>query len=221
MSLNKKILPIVLQYEEQGQTRTTLDCLKVAGFTKWLMADREGVGSMSRAFNRAVRENQETVKRYEFIWFVTNVSFAPSLPASLLEALESHPGAIAVHPAMDSDHPHIRQNGQEVKAVPFIEWTAPLIAVEGWEDVGELDEAMPYVHFDLDWSHRARQAGWELLVDGRVKVNHTYLWKKAPEKISHLRRELRALRHPASVARMVEKWGPDWKKKLCPTNTCG
>lgn len=213
----EKIYPIVLLYEEAGWKKATEDCLSAAGFRQWDYADRDGVGSMSKAFNRAFYDISP--RREKYIWFVTNVTFPPEMPAALLDVMEKHPKCAAVHPVFDSDHPHIKT--PPPGPVPFIEWTAPMIRIEALDDVGLLDEALPYVHFDLDWSYRAREAGWELRVDGTHRLQHTYLWKDAPEQISRMRRELRTLRHPASVARMIEKYGPNWKNITCPTGTCG
>ena len=221
MELSKKIQPIVLAYDEAGWTEKTTACLIAAGLDNIHYADRDGVGSMAKAFNRSAAQVMIREQPPEYIWFVTNVTFPPEMPAALLQAIEADERAIAIHPAFDSDHPHIRQYGQEVRPAPFIEWTAPLVWARGWEEVGPLDEAMPYVHFDLDWSRRAAIAGWSLLVDSRYRLGHTYLWKEAPEPISQLRRSLRSLRHAGSLARMEEKWGQDWRTKLCPTGTCG
>ena len=212
-----EIWPIVLVYEETGMTAKTEACLERAGFEDWGYVYRDGCGPMAAAFNRGTKD---TPKEYKFIWFLTNVVFDPEMPLSLLNALESNENAAAVHPAFDSDHPHIR-NAKEVQGVNFIEWTAPLVRRSALVHVGLLDEGLPYVHFDLDWSYRARENSWQLLVDGQHRLGHTYLHQQAPEKISLLRRQLRELRHPASVARMVEKYGHDWIRITCPGGNCG
>lgn len=219
MDLKSKIQPIVLIYEERDWTQQTTACLRAAGLDNIHYVDRDGVGSMAKAFNRGARQVLSKRKPPKYLWFVTNVTFPAALPGAMLEKMEETTTAAAIHPAFDSDHPHIRKPDGEW--IPFIEWTAPLVRVDAWQDVGELDEAMPYVHFDLDWSQRAKQAGWVLMATDAARMGHTYLWKDAPEPISHLRRQLRAIRHESSVARMVEKWGPDWRTKLCPTGTCG
>lgn len=217
--MTDNVLPVVLLYDEPEWTERVFRCLEAAGFKQpFATADRDGVGSMSKAFNEAVQHSAHRIDKY--VWFLTNVTFPPELPAALYETLEADPACAAVHPAFDSDHPHIK-NAARVDVVPFIEWTAPMIRLEALDDVGLLDTAMPYVHFDLDWSRRALDSDWRLKVDGRYRLEHTYLWKDAPHPISRFRRELRALRHDASVARMREKWGDDWMKKLCPTGTCG
>ena len=78
-----KIYPIVLLYEEAGWKKATEDCLSAAGFRQWDYADRDGVGSMSKAFNRAFYDISP--RREKYIWFVTNVTFPPEMPAVLLE----------------------------------------------------------------------------------------------------------------------------------------
>lgn len=218
--MTDQILPIVLRYEETGVTEATEKSLSNAGFTVWEYADREGVGSMARAFNRVMMELDQYEVDEKYIWFVTNVTFPPELPASLFEVLESNSEAAAVHPGMTSSHAFIN-NAKNVGPIHFIEWTAAMVRYKAWMDVGVLDEAMPYVHFDLDWSHRAKLNGWQLLVDGRVRVDHTYLHVKQPEKISRFRSDLRAYRHEASAQAMIDKWGNDWKTTLCKGGNCG
>lgn len=213
----KKIWPIVLVYEETGMTEKTEACLERAGFEDWGYVYREGVGSMAAAFNRGITDMPKAAK---FVWFITNVVFEPEMPLSLLQALENNENAAAVHPGFDSDHPPIR-DAKGVQEVNFIEWTAPLVRRSALVHIGILDEELPYVHFDLDWSYRARDRKWTLLVDGRHRLGHTYLHRQAPETISVIRAKLRTLRHPASVARMVEKYGPDWIRKTCPGGNCG
>jgi len=220
--MQSKILPIVLIYHEAGQTEATEAALRAAGFTEWYYADRDGVGSMARAFNAAVTMLEHDYQKPipEYLWFVTNVTFPPDLPASLLDALESRPDAAAVHPAMDSSHGFINK-AVNVGGCHFIEWTAPLVRYEAWQEIGQLDENMPYVHFDLDWSHRAKLEDWKLLVDGRHRVDHIYLHINQPERISQIRNDLRALRHEKSLQALIDKWGNNWKKTLCQGGNCG
>lgn len=202
-------------------TEATEASLERAGFDldAVIYANRDGVGSMSRAFNDAVINCFGGVEE-KYIWFVTNVTFGPDLPASLLDALESNPKAAAVHPGMNSSHGFINK-AKGIEPASFIEWAAPMIRTEAWEDIGELDEDMPYVHFDLDWSHRAKEKGWGLLIDGRERVSHTYLHIKKTNRISQIRSELRSLKHADSLLALNEKWGPNAISKLCVGGNCG
>lgn len=230
MSINQ-ILPIVLKYEEKGVTERTVQCLMNAGFGSGendiFVADREGVGNMSRAFNRITRklwslfENRMDDFNFypakKFIWFLTNVEFPPEMPESLLSCFDQH--TAAVHPAFDSHHPHLNSMMPIVNNdVLFVEWTAPMVSVEAWKKIGQLDEKMPYWGMDLDWSYRAREMDYELKVDGRYRLKHTYLTDKAPEKISEIRRELRSLYDASTEERLIEKYGEGWLKKLWTTH---
>lgn len=210
------VIPIVLQYEEKGWTERTIECLEAAGMHNYRIADREGVGSMTRAFNDAVATIEED--ECLFVWWITNVTFPPKLLNSLLDAFD--PDTAAVHPLMPtSDHIYMRE-ADGVEDVPFVEWTAPLIRLAALDDVGLCDPIMPYVGMDIDWSHRAKLKGWKLKVDGRVELTHEYLRNNAPEPISQIRASLRKLRDKETRARLAEKWGRDWKKQLCPCGTC-
>lgn len=215
-----KVLPIVMVYEEKGVTEQVEACLDAAGFDEvgWVYAYRDGVGSMARAFNdSAVSVDPKEAK---YLWFVTNVTFTPDVPKKLFETLENNRKAAAVHPAFDSSHGFIAK-AKGVQPAHFIEWTAPMVRCEAFEDVGILDEDMPYVHFDLDWSHRAKKNGWTLLVDGRVRINHTYLHVRQPERISQIRAELRQMKHQASLEALKRKWGPNALADLCVGGNCG
>lgn len=214
------ILPIVMVYEEQGQLARTEKSLSDAGFSSCVYADREGVGSMAKAFNRAVDIALERSGHEKYFWFLTNVTFPAAMPDYLADVMECIPECAAVHPAFHSSHGFIA-NAQGVSDAHFVEWTAPMVNIAAWMQIGQLDEQMPYVHFDLDWSQRAKDAGWVLKVDGRHRLDHTYLHVNAPERISVLRRELRQYRHAASLARIHEKYGMNWKEKLCKGGNCG
>ena len=220
MEINDYVLPIVLEYKERGWTEKTVKCLKAAGFElePQNFADREGVGSMSKAFNERMRFHLQ-FKNPPFIWFLTNITFEPHVPHKLLEYMQSAYTTAAIHPGFNSDHPHIRQ-GQLLRDVPFVEWTAPFIRMSALEDVGLLDEQMPYVGFDIDWSYRAKQFGWILAADGVNRVEHTYLYRHAPERISEIRASLRTVYLQSTYDRLAQKWGDNWMEKLCVSKTC-
>ena len=53
-NINDHVTPVVLEYLEKGSTEQTIKCLLDAGFEQEniLQVSREGVGSISKAFNR-------------------------------------------------------------------------------------------------------------------------------------------------------------------------
>lgn len=213
---NEKVEAIQLAYLETGWTARTFDCLQADNVRCLYRADREGVGSMSAAFNREAGKVIRSKKAPEFIWFVTNVTFEPGTAKALLDAFDED--TAAVHPRMaGSDHPHIASPAG-VQDVPFVEWTAPMIRVEALREISLLDEDMPYVGMDLDWSYRARELGWKLRATSQAEIQHTYLRHNAPEIISYLREQLRALYNHQTNEKMVKKYGQNWKAKVWETH---
>lgn len=223
------IIPIVLKYEEPGVTDATVKSLIDAGFSsdQIVYADRDGVGNMSRAFNQAIIKTRGAFEfrmtdlsaqaSAKFIWFLTNVTFSPEVPELLAETFDSD--TAAVHPAFDSEHYHMRRRGGIFEDVPFVEWTAPMVSVSAWFDVGCLDTSMPYWGMDLDWSHRAKEKGYDLIVNGKCEVNHTYLnhnYEQHP--ISRIRKELREYWDEPTERRMIEKYGEDWLREIWPSH---
>ena len=220
--INNLVTPVVLEYLEANWTEQTIKCLLDAGFddTNILQVSREGVGSMSKAFNSIFFgiDGYDIIET-PFVWFVTNVTFDKHVPAFLASCLEDNPKLAAVHPKFSSDHPHIREAKGRV-LVPFVEWTAPIVRMSAILEVGVLDEQLMYVGQDIDWSYRAKQKGFELMVDGHSLINHTYLYRNAPEPISQIRKALRQYHMPATYARLEEKYGKDWRDLICITKTC-
>ncbi len=214
------IIPIVLQYEEPEWTDRTVKSLQDAGIEKIWFADRRGVGSMSKAFNEAVIDvlYHEKPPMESLIWWVTNVTFTPDVPQTLLSCFDGVEGAAAaaVHPKFDSDHPHIRQGGWDV---PFLEWTAPMIRVKALYEVGLLDQDMPYVGMDIDWCWRAKQQGWFFEVPD-CRVEHKYLRHNKPFDVSLQREKMRNAAWPGTQEKLKKKWGDNWKSKLCPSKSC-
>lgn len=220
--INQLVTPVVLEYLEKGWHDQTIQCLLDAGFddTAILQVSREGVGSMSKAFNSIfLGIDGFDIIETPFVWFVTNIQFDKHVPAFLASCLEDNPNVAAVHPKFTSDHPHIR-NAKGRDIVPFVEWTAPMVRMSAMWEVGLLDEQLPYVGQDIDWSYRAKQKGFELMVDGHATVQHTYLYMNQPEPISRIRAALRGLYMDSTYAHLAAKYGQDWKQIICPTQTC-
>ena len=207
------ICAIVLKYEEPGWTEQTVQCCEAAGITKIVIADRDGVGNMSKAFNRGALEVYKTGLP-QFVWLLTNVTFTPDVPLALMAAFDDK--TAAVHPCHDSDHAHLKTCGHTPQEVPFIEFTAPMFRTEALEKIGGADEHMPYWGMDLDWSYRAKQAGHNLKVS-LARVQHVYLrHQKSKHPISTFREQLRAYHHSHTEAALVQKYGPKWEQILWP-----
>lgn len=206
------ICAVVLRYEEPGWTEQTLACCHAAGITKIVIAERDGVGNMSRALNTAIQYTG--AMQYKYIWFLTNVTFTPDVPLALMAAFD--PFTACVHPCHDSDHVHLQKCGHTPEQVPFVEFTAPMFrALHLWLLDGA-DESMPYWGMDLDWSYRAKQAGYNLKVSP-VRVEHVYLrHQKNKYPISALREQLRKMYDGSTTQRLIDKYGADWRAKLWP-----
>ena len=140
---------IAIKYEEP-EYQQTVDCIKSAGYP-FIFIDRKpsGIGSLAEAINRGINLGKEQGTNFRYFWIVTNITFAQDVPAKLLAQI-SIIGAAAIHPQFASDHKHIRE-GQGVKSVPFVEFTAAMIDIEQWQP---LDEKMPYWGHDLDHGYR-------------------------------------------------------------------
>jgi hypothetical protein len=222
--INKQVTPVVLEYLETGWTEQTIKCLLDAGFddTNILQVSREGVGSMSKAFNSVFTGiDGFDIIETPYVWFVSNVTFDKHVPAFLAAALDEYDDVAAIHPKFISDHLHIR-NPKGRDYVPFVEWTAPMVRMSAIWEVGLLDEQLPYWGQDIDWSYRAKEKGWQLMVDGFSTVQHTYLrHMQQPEPITQIRGALRNLYNQSTEKRLMEKYGVEWRKVICPTNSCG
>lgn len=219
MNIREQIQPIVLRYHEQGWTEKTVACLIAAGFEESdiVYADREGTGNMSKAFNNAFQGNLMNGQK-PFIWFLTNVTFPEQMPVSLLELILSDEDIAAVHPAFDSDHPHIRNAYGISRDVPFVEWTAPLARCNVFNSF-HLDYYMPYWGMDLDWSYAVKVAGKTLAINGRHRLGHTYLrLTDKKEDVTIERERIRKTFDKSTEERLIEKYGTDWMVKLWPTH---
>lgn len=201
---------IALKYLEPEYAQT-LACIEATGLPV-IWADRDGVGNYARAFNEAFKKG---ASQYQLAWMVSNISFAPEVPLQLAKAFEKVPNLAAVHPAMPgSDHPHQWPGPGAVQPVSFIEWTAPMVHTSFFSEL-MLNEALAYYYMDLDFSYRARQAGYTLAVDPQCQISHLYLrHKKTDHPISTLRRQLRDWWTPHSRQEMQRLYGPDWEKLM-------
>ena len=209
----QKLAIIALKYLEP-EWQETQDCLSKVNYPVFY-ADRDGVGNMSRAFNEAF--DKYVKGKFEYVWFVTNITFAPDVPDKLLDALENC-CINAIHPAMStSDHLHLRSDCTDsVRIVPFIELTAPMFSTYV---LGKfpLCEATPYYYMDLIISKQINDTDGFVAVHNGAEVHHTYLRNKANKHpISIIRERLRNYHTPLSKAYMVNTYGEDWQTKLWP-----
>lgn len=208
-----KVSVILLNYEEPGVTEKTVKCLKAAGITNVVGVGRDGVGSMSKAFNQTITGGYADA---EYCWFLTDVTFDPEVPAELVKAMDADERAAIIHPAFDSDHPFMQQLG--IVQVPFVEWTAPMIRMSALEEIGLLDDYMGYDLFDLEWCYRAKQKGWHCLLHGDVEVDHVYLRNLEDHPVSKARAILRKYHLDKSMAHMEQNYGKNWMNDLYPTH---
>ncbi len=58
--------------------------------------------------------------------------------------------------------------------VPSACFAAALIPRSAWYAIGPLDEAFPMYYEDVEWSHRARMLGWNMLVSPKAVVYHAF-----------------------------------------------
>ena len=212
----KDLLIISLKYEEPYYLET-LNCLERTKHDI-VFADRQGVGNMSTAFNKAFLE-AEAELHYKNVWFVTNIQFEVRVPELLLMELNSsrfqHEKISAIHPTFNSDHKHLRQYaGKTIGKIPFIEFTAPMINSKVYKE-HLLDEELPYWGMDLDFSFRVKESGYNLGVHFGARIEHTYIrFNKELNSFTEKRKQLRAASDESTIKRLIQKYGNDWRKKL-------
>lgn len=204
-----KILIIALEYLEP-EWKQTLNSIEQTGLP-YVIVSRDGVGNMSRAYNSVIYRYK--LEDYDLLWFVSNITFEPNVPLLLAQNIGEY---AAIHPAMkSSDHRFQWPDGSgQVKQVPFVEFTAPMVKAEIFVD-NPLDEMLPYYYMDLDFAHRIKPN--KVAVHHGVQINHVYLRNNAiSHPVSELRKKLRNWWTPLSQNHMVKKWGKDWQTKLWP-----
>ena len=206
---------IALKYVEPDWQQTR-DCLSKLDYPVFY-ADRDGVGNMSRAFNDAF--DKHVKGRFRYVWFITNITFDPSVPGKLLSTLkyQRRNKAAAAHPKMaTSDHVHLKGGIDAHNEVPFVELTAPMFRADVFQ-LFYLCEETPYYYMDLIISHDLREEGFKLLVVNDAEVHHTYLRNSTSQHpISDIRKRLRNIHTPISKQYMINTYGPDWEAKLWP-----
>lgn len=200
---------IALEYLEPEYIKT-VNSIKECGLPVFY-AKRDGVGNMSRAFNDAFKKYVENAG-FEFVWFITNITFEKDVPGILAGALESDRALAAVHPVMDnSDHQHL-WNGHTgiARTVPFIEFTAPMFRSSYFSKF-MLDENLWYYYMDLEICYRMRQSGFGVAVHDKAEIGHVYLrHSKSHHQISAIRKQLREYISPLNKAYLTSKYREQW-----------
>ena len=212
------IFPMRYLEKDYQQTRECLHALETHGRIRY--AERDGIGSMTRAWNTVIESMNEDlgyVDGIKYYWFPTNIIFDPSVPDRLAGSLDVS-GGYAICPEYLSDHQHLRPDGSsEVREVPFIEFTAPMIRADVFSSF-RLDEEYWYYWWDLIFSRELRRHGMKMYCDHAVKVEHVYLRNnQKKERVSQLREQVRNWRNSIEIPTLETKFGPEWKKELCIT----
>jgi len=213
---NTEVAALVLGYQEPDWTKRTVQCALDAGVAAVLVIPRlNGTGPMTPVFNRGM---EVLGNFYPWVWHLTNVEFGKGALGKMLEVATDKTAAI--HPVFNSDHTHLRgdkgnENGQDI---PFVEWTAPLVRTAAWQDAGPLWDKLGYWGMDLEWSYRARQAGYNLQVCTTAALKHEYLRvkDKAEHPITRARRQIRAKSDKATEEALISVYGGDWMCTLWP-----
>lgn len=205
-----RIVIIALKYLEP-EYEQTVKCIEETGLPV-IWADRDGVGNYSRAFNEAFKKGAE---EYDYAWMISNITFDKEVPERLGRVLDENPTIAAVHPSMaGSDHQHQwPDKNKSVEAVPFIEWTAPMVRVSVFEQL-PLNNKLEYYYMDLSWSYEVQKIGYSVAVDYKSLICHTYLRNKKgpPNPISEIRKTLRRFWIPEGQKEMIRLYGPNWQQ---------
>lgn len=78
----------------------------------------------------------------------------------------------AITPSFNSPHGLFWGQGQGQRHVSWIDWCCPMVSVSAWKAIGPFDERSTGYFADIDWCARATRAGYGLMVDDDVQVNH-------------------------------------------------
>lgn len=210
-----KIAILAVKYRENTYEETR-ECLRAQSAAQVYWVDREGVGSLAEAFNRGFAEH--TLEDFDYVWMITNILFRPDAVMQLAWlAAQRH--WVGVSPAFQSDHAFLRPNslafGPGNVETPYIEFTAAMVHGPTYQRF-QLDEDMPYVGHDLDWSYRVKQAGFKIGVKRDVVIGHHYLRHLDNQSalVTQERTRLRKLAELPTEQALAKKYGDNWRQKL-------
>lgn len=176
-----------------------------------IYVDREGVGSMTKAFNSCIPKLNKMFGNElpEYLFFVTNNNFTLDTVNRLIDSMDKT-GFAAIHPSHDSDHQSHKNNGtNEILETKYIEWTAPIVRTDLFLKY-PLNENYHYWFFDLVWSFEIKKNGYKIGVDHGAFVDHKYLVKDLSNPISKKRKELRDARNIFEHQILINEYGQNW-----------
>lgn len=213
--MNLTILSV--KYEEISWLKTR-ECIEATGLSV-VYVDRnpKGCGSLSEAINRGMKEVET-----DYVFLCTNITFKKEVVLELYEQMKylwNNKIALyaAICPVYGSDHPHLRKGsykfGCALFEVPFIEFTAGIFRTDLLKQF-PLDEDMPYVGQDLDWSHRVNEAGYYLGSLKSAEVGHKYIRQTPKTEITLKRLAMRKAADASTIAKLEAKYGSDWRNIL-------
>jgi GT2 family glycosyltransferase len=188
--------PALVRVVDNGSTDGTPDRLRSDWPEVDLLALPENLG-FSKAVNRAL-EDLIGEPSIEAIFLLNNdVMVDPGVLSPLCETLNASPRVAGVCPLITYAEPpervwygggsvslwrgrvghrHIRARTDripmEVSDTGYLTGAAALLSSECLCEVGLLDERFPFYAEDVDWSLRARRAGWRLRFDPGGRVAH-------------------------------------------------
>jgi len=202
---------VALRYAEPYYADTEACLLRTSAPITWVERSG-GVGSLSAAFNSGFRRLPPEA---DLVWFTTDVTFDADLPDKLAAALGADPGLWAIHPAHMSDHlSHRPDDSGEVRDVPYIEFTAPMVRVSAFRAAGGLDENHWYWYQDLLFSKEVREQGGRMAVHHGAVLGHVYRRNCVTHPVTQRRYQMRNQRDSIERALLERRFGRDWRKHL-------
>lgn len=202
------IISVIYLEPEWNQTERCLDTIDCPKF----YVDRKGTGSLAKAINSGFKAWSDG---FEYIWFVTNVTFKPDCLSLLVKAMDESKYA-GITPAFHSDHLFCRPAASKkgYAPVPFVEFTAPIVRTSVFKK-HMLDEDMPYTGHDIDWGYRVRKDGYKVGTLYDAVLGHTYIRNnKAQHPITQKRKELRSQAIEPTKVALHRKYGHTWRRLL-------
>ncbi|MFT3704650.1 MAG: hypothetical protein QM802_19955 [Agriterribacter sp.] len=202
------IISIVYLEPEWIQTKRCIDATGLPVY--YVERNPKGIGSLAEAINRGYKEAKG--HEYEYVWFVTNITFEPHVPYALCDSLDMFINVACIHPSFDSDHIHERNDGSgKVKSVPFVEFTSAMVRTSVFNNY-PLDEDMPYWGHDPDHGVRLWLNNHAVAVDHGVQIGHTYIRNNTKGHFVTSRRKIeRAMMDEPTCNALQAKYGPDWR----------
>ena len=113
------------------------------------------------------------------VWVCNDDIFGASqhMGAQLLDTISHHSDVAVVSPSVEGPgNKGLWNTGKnKLLTVSFVDMVCPMFSSDAWRIVGELDLTLGVGHgLDIDWCHRAKRLGFELLRDERLTVWHPH-----------------------------------------------